>query len=435
MTAGSYNYQEPAADPSNSRVINAEATTNVGMVAVHMSPCPDESTIIVTGPARSGTSMISAMLIELGLFMGSKIDGAVYEDNEIGRALEAGDFAAIAEISAQRTQKFGRWGFKRPLAHRAMSQLFDICPNPRLIILFRDILAIAIRNNIAVQSDVLGAAEKAASEYGNILQSLSELPYPALLLSYEKCLAFPDRLVSQLIEFSGLSPSEDQIGAALALIEPGRPEYTRAARLKYQGRLDKVFGQLMIGWVYTPDAPSHRPNVVLYLDGKEVSQAAANIYRSDLELKTGSEGRCAFQLKVPAGLSGNELVEVRVQNSLIAIPGSGQPLNSYRSGGAPFRAFQMGDISGFKNGKILGWVRTEENDAQPELILYLDGEERGRVVADQITKDSAEKYEDCGFTFEVPKGTTGNEIVHIQISDSFFCVRRSGCRLRELDDR
>ena len=116
-------------------------------------------TIVVVGLARSGTTMTAQALKELGVDMGST--NVVLENGELARLVERGDPKGfkqkINELNAQNEV----WGFKRPMAYRYAKTLENAFRNPHFIFIFRDIFAIAMRNKISMQDDVLAVVSKA----------------------------------------------------------------------------------------------------------------------------------------------------------------------------------------------------------------------------------------------------------------------------------
>ena len=100
--------------------------------------------------------------------------------------------------------------------------------NPRVIFVFRDILAVAKRNHLALNMDVQEALGLATRSYVKALKRLEESQCPALLLSYEKCLADPEFAVQRIAEYCGVSLTRKITGAAKAVIRNGDARYFAA---------------------------------------------------------------------------------------------------------------------------------------------------------------------------------------------------------------
>lgn len=67
-------------------------------VRVVRPPNTAPRTLIVTGPLRSGTSMVAAMLQRAGIFIGNETNDIVYEDEELDRILRSGDAIALRRV-------------------------------------------------------------------------------------------------------------------------------------------------------------------------------------------------------------------------------------------------------------------------------------------------------------------------------------------------
>ncbi len=379
--------------------------------------------------------MVAGVLYELGLYMGDEIDFSVYEDPQLGVAIESNEYSLVEQLCRRRDLEYRRWGLKRPFVYRNVDSLLKVCTNPRLIVLFRDVLAVAVRNNIAVQQDVLETAKETAQEYEALMGTLADLTCPTLLLSYEKCLQHPQRFVEMVSTFCGLIPNEFQTYRALGMIENGRPEYTRAARLKYNGSVDRVFGRALNGWVVVVDEPGNKPEVVLYVDGEKIGKTRANRYRRDLASSSSANGICGFEFELPERLRGEEVVHVRIANSFITVPNSGRTISSLRSDVAPFSMAKEGNIDGVYGRYLWGWAYLKENLAGvSEVELYLDDRPVGTSALRHYRPDVARLNINggwCGFQFEVPPDVSGSEIVTVRIGISFLAVPNSGRPLSE----
>jgi hypothetical protein len=111
----------------------------------------------------------------------------------------------------------------------------DWCPtweknlrNPRVIFVFRDILAIAMRNHLALGMDMQEALGLATRSYDKALRRLAESQCPALLLSYEKCLTGPEDAVRAIGAFCGLQLDDGAVAAGAVVIRNGDARYFAA---------------------------------------------------------------------------------------------------------------------------------------------------------------------------------------------------------------
>jgi hypothetical protein len=205
---------------------------NLGFLRVRDASATETATIIIVGIPRSGTSMVASVLKTLGLFIGKEIDGAVFEDREIAAAIDSGKLARFAAIAEARNAEHRMWGFKRPEAYKQLAKLCSVCRNPRVIVPFRDMLAIALRNKIAMQMDAPEQLPRLAAQYDALTTAVFRAAAPALLLSYEKSLQFPSETVTEIASFCGIQADRETIGKAAETIKNGEARYLRSARLR-----------------------------------------------------------------------------------------------------------------------------------------------------------------------------------------------------------
>ena len=62
--------------------IAKESLVNKGLAEINPEPFSGEATLVIVGLTRSGTSMMSSLMHAFGVFMGDRIDNAVFEDVE-----------------------------------------------------------------------------------------------------------------------------------------------------------------------------------------------------------------------------------------------------------------------------------------------------------------------------------------------------------------
>jgi hypothetical protein len=204
------------------------AHENSGCWLLRPAPLCAENTIVVTGVGRSGTTMIARILSELGIFMGASLAHRTNEDTAVKQFVKDGDEAGFERLCRLRDDQHKTWGFKNPAFRDYIPDWEKHLRNPRIIFVFRDVLAIALRNHVALNIDVLEALGLATRSYLKALKRLEESGCPALLLSYEKCLAAPDLAVERIAEFCGVSQNAETLSAAASVIKNGDERYFAA---------------------------------------------------------------------------------------------------------------------------------------------------------------------------------------------------------------
>jgi hypothetical protein len=116
-------------------------------------------TVCLLGLPRGGTSMLAWMVAQLGIFMGESIHPSTGEDaaflsHEGDRAIftepaqaprRAAFMTGLAATIAARNAAHDVWGWKDPLAPYYLTEIAGQLRQPRLIIVARDLAAIAQR--------------------------------------------------------------------------------------------------------------------------------------------------------------------------------------------------------------------------------------------------------------------------------------------------
>lgn len=198
---------------------------NYGFWKQNPHPVEDTGTIIVTGVGRSGTSMIARILIELGLELGTHLGVNSSEDIEIRTLVKDTNLPEFEKLCRARDQRWDKWGFKCPSYRRVIPTFTPAVRNPRFIVTFRDVLAIALRNQISIGGDVLNNLQQSLNAYHHLIRQIEALTAPALLISYEKALQFPKEMVVEIAGFVGLSPRPEAVTQACAAVANGDERY------------------------------------------------------------------------------------------------------------------------------------------------------------------------------------------------------------------
>jgi hypothetical protein len=288
-------------------------------------------TFIVTGLYRSGTSLVAAFLRHAGIFMGRQINDAVFEDEEVGAALRSGDGGALRRLIDERNASHGTWGFKMPEVHTDLRPeqlaLFD---NPHLIVTFRDIAAIAVRNSLSEYKEAMTALRDAVGHLAALVTYIGSISAPSLLLSYEKALIRPGDFVDALLLFCGL-PSDAALRARLiGLVEPDRKAYLSRARRIYRGRIDCVAHGCVFGWCQR--IGSNDPvRLDLFLDDRRVTSFLADVFLQNLldaQVGTGAHGFVVALTGLQA--KPDAIIRVGVAGRVIELENSGQRLGCYQ---------------------------------------------------------------------------------------------------------
>ena len=300
---------------------------NSGFAALNVEDSTEESrTIAVVGVPRSGTSMVAAALKLLDVYVGDTADSAVIEDVEIASALENSNTSELMRLIDRRNKLYKVWSFKRPMAFKAMSKFEHLFRNLCYIVIFRDPLAVAMRNSISMHNEVLPALRSAAKMNNELVDFVCNSRRPALLVSYEKAVRNPKAMIEKLCEFFDLPCSESQKEKALASLSDNIELYLQTSRIRpYEGYVDGLSMTTGIsGWARAIVGTNNPVRVRLEFRGVCVDEVVAGEYRKDLELAMKNNGKCAFKFDIPTNSEFDPNFCVRIADDDFNLPRSGK---------------------------------------------------------------------------------------------------------------
>ncbi|MCQ8278267.1 sulfotransferase [Acetobacteraceae bacterium KSS8] len=288
-------------------------------------------TVIISGVARSGTSMVARVLHASGLYLGDNLDDVVFEDSAFALMLESGTYQpkALSDLLLVRNARHSVWGFKRPHLHQHGPEMIRQFRNPHLVLTVRDPAAIAERNSLSERFEVATALSDAASDLQALVSYAVAAECPVLLVSYEKAISLPEMFVRQLFAFCGLPlPSSKKALAALVkLVEPNRPAYVQAAKREFEGYVDRIDGTILSGWARQKHLPHPVPVTVLR-DGVAVAEAMADHLRTDLLASAIGDGRHGFEIDLSGmGFKPSSRVAVRIGGRNFSLVNSGSTVS------------------------------------------------------------------------------------------------------------
>jgi len=319
-----------------------DALVNRGCIVRPGSANPNAAaegrTYIVSGLARSGTTMAAEVLREAGLYLGTHLAELVCEDLELLTILQE-DLrggprrvrrAMLDRAIARRNAEHRDWGFKIPNIHGFLGYAdLSRFRNPHLVLIFRDPLAIAVRNGISEFFDQSTALSDTVVALGSLVAFVDNTDCPSLLMSYEKALIFPEDFVDTLARFCGLDPEPDTRGRMVGLVRPNPEAYLRGARRQFAGSVDTLHDNVLHGWC----CQLHELAAVtldLFLDGRKVATLKADHFRADLVAAGFGNGNHGFSIDLrpyPTDLAAE--VRVKVSGRTFELSNSGRRLGEY----------------------------------------------------------------------------------------------------------
>lgn len=275
-----------------------------------------KSPVAVVGVARGGTSMVAGALKHLGIFMGERAASPTFEDIELSEAFEKRRSRDIDQIVQRYSQKHDIWGWKRPSSVNYLDIVHRRLNEPLYIFVFKDIYSIASRNNLSMQADSTNMMRRAWREYGKILDFIERRDPSRIMVSYEKALIEPKKLIDTLIEFLSIEPSKEQTESAIDFITPYPVEYLEKARInKSTGRLGGINDGKIFGWARYIHR-KHSADVDIYLNDKKLTTLTADRPRKDLMERFGIP--CAFVYDLPSNitLKKGDILRARVTDEI-----------------------------------------------------------------------------------------------------------------------
>lgn len=191
------------------------ATTNKNVCLTINPPHSDEhqKTVVVLGVERGGTSMAAGIVRALGVDMGQRA-GLNHEDP---RFITDEDIK-LEKLITQRDKESDIWGFKMPKAVNKLAFLEKKLRNPYLIIVHRNLAAVADSWNQRGAGQYLDVIERALNYHQLIADHLKKSKRPALIVNYEQSVKDKQETVKKIAKFLGLEIDEQTTQRAVDMI-------------------------------------------------------------------------------------------------------------------------------------------------------------------------------------------------------------------------
>lgn len=173
----------------------------VGLVLNPRETPEPERTYVVFGTRRGGTSMVAGITRALGLDLG---EPGARKNNEDPR-FQSKPVNRMRQTIEERNAESPVWGWKYPAAGGYLPEIYNDLRNPYFIVVYRDPVAAALSQQRLDRGDNartgrLALHESSANNTVNTGFVLAA-DRPCLLVSSEKALAYPGRLIDQVADF------------------------------------------------------------------------------------------------------------------------------------------------------------------------------------------------------------------------------------------
>lgn len=277
-------------------------------------------TVIVFGVARGGTSMVAGTLSKLGVFMGNEETLApFYEDKNLAVSFKNKDKKLAQKLVSEYNKQYPVWGMKT-LSNRAWYWL-SIFREPVYVVVFRDILAAANRTVVSLNKSLFLEMLKTILHNLFLLAFLRITKRPALVVSYEKVLLFPEDFVDTLSTFLGIADKSTR-NEAIEFIKPSPQAYLKRATTSSQlnataqwfGYIDAIETHKIIGWALSI-VDSTPARIELSINGIITQTTIANLLRSDVaEVDSRFHAQCGFEFEIsePNTLKAGDKIEIKI---------------------------------------------------------------------------------------------------------------------------
>jgi hypothetical protein len=190
-----------------------------------------------------------------------------------------------------------------------------------------------------------------------------------------------------------MAPRAKKIAAAVRTVDA--PEAMQ--RIALLGSLDRVDPDGTIeGWCFSPDEPQARRHIAILIDGAEVARVTADRVRPDLAAAGVGDGGHAFAHRLDSALMRADTIAEVVLRDIGTGQVIGTPVSVRWQAPAPHAApatDAMPQLAGSldrisRDGWVSGWCwYPERSEAHVELVVLVDGEPVGTVLADDFRPD------------------------------------------------
>jgi len=142
-----------------------------------------EKTVLVFGLGRGGTSLVSGLLIELGVFMGHNAHKTKHEYTPFYPGMPK---IELLEAIRSNDRAHSVWGWKCPKDIFLIDQYLHHLRNPHAIIVFRNFLDTSMSSYKHSSLDLLHSLRQNRAVMERIISFAIDSEVPTALVSYEK---------------------------------------------------------------------------------------------------------------------------------------------------------------------------------------------------------------------------------------------------------
>lgn len=279
---------------------------NTGILSFRTSEISALERVIICGLPRSGTTAMASVFEELGLSVGKSVSN-VKEDVRFRGALQANNYkqtlATYSKNRAADTPDGNPWAAKFPEAYLSLEKISEVYPasSTAIIVLMRDPLSVALRNHLSVYLAAKHSVWKATQEYQDCVKACfnEKLACPLIMVSYEKLLATPERVIRSTLDLLKLTFSDELIAKSVGSISVDNTNYLKESHLHLAYNIDSKGPDGIKGWCYLEATPARTVRLeVITKEKKVLCSFLCDKPRPDV-LESGKHptGQCGFELQ------------------------------------------------------------------------------------------------------------------------------------------
>jgi len=202
-------------------------------------PAVDPLCVIVLTCGRSGSSLLAGILHSLGVRMANQFippgpsnPKGYYEDaaiHEIVREKQV-DVQAFKRLVAIRNATQPQWGFKAPRFLGLWNQLKHAPwpANTRVLATIRSEAETIASLQLVREHRAIQSMPRRHERFGGVIDEMRARGWPVKEIPYHDVVDHPQSMVAAIIEFLGIAPSQQQIDAAVAMVDPAMRHITKA---------------------------------------------------------------------------------------------------------------------------------------------------------------------------------------------------------------
>jgi len=194
-------------------------------------PVTDPLCVIVLTCGRSGSSLLSGILHTLGVRMANQFippgpsnPKGYYEDAAVHQIVREKDVdaQAFSRLVAIRNSTQPQWGVKAPRLLDLWGQLKHASwpANTRVLATIRSEAETIASLQLVREHRAIKSMPKRHEQFSVVLDEMRSRGWPVREVPYHDVVEHPQEMIASIIEFLGIAPTQQQIDAAVAMVDP-----------------------------------------------------------------------------------------------------------------------------------------------------------------------------------------------------------------------